>query len=124
MKQLVDFLNRVPGVRVLSSHADEEWWWVKLAIDVEHELAWRVVQELGHVLNYLSVNEKLPTVFKPVSPPPYMNGGPAQFLSWIIEARTAEIEPGRAAEWLEARLPDPVGEPEEWRMDDGDSGGP
>ncbi|SPE35761.1 hypothetical protein SBA3_2300022 [Candidatus Sulfopaludibacter sp. SbA3] len=52
-----------------------EGWWVKFAIDISHRLAWNVVQELGHVLNYLSVNERLPTVFKPVSPPPYANGG-------------------------------------------------
>jgi hypothetical protein len=49
---------------------------VKFAIDIEHPLAWSVVQELGHVLNYVSLEERLPTVFMPVSPPPYMNGGP------------------------------------------------
>jgi hypothetical protein len=38
-----------------------------------------VVQELGHVLNYVSVTEPLPTVFKPVSPPPYMNGDRRSF---------------------------------------------
>ena len=46
-------------------------WWVKCAIDIDHEFAWNVVQELGHVLNYVSLDERLPTVFMPVSPPSY-----------------------------------------------------
>lgn len=71
------YLSRVPGVKPISSeYFDDGNWWLKLVIDIQHPLAWRVVQELGHVLNYLSLNEPLPTVFKPVSPPPYMNGGP------------------------------------------------
>jgi len=38
------------------------------------------------VLNYLSLDERLSTVFMPVSPPPYLNGG-VEFLSWVIECR-------------------------------------
>ena len=67
----------MPGVRVLSSEVTPDaYWWVKLTIDIADPLAWRVVQELGFVLNDLSLQDKLPTVFKPVSPPPYLNGGP------------------------------------------------
>lgn len=76
-KPLLDYLRRVPGIDPRMGQATEgDRWWVKLVIDVRHPLAWRVVQELAHVLNYLSVEERLPAVFKPVSPPPYMNGGP------------------------------------------------
>ena len=57
----------------------EHAWWFKFSIDVEHALAWQTVQELGHVLNYLSTNERLPTLFFPVSPPPYMNGEAKDF---------------------------------------------
>jgi hypothetical protein len=70
-------------------------------------MAWRIVQELGHVLNYVSLNERLPTIFIPVSPPPYMNGGPRNFLSWVIECRDAGFTPSNCAEWLEGRLPGP-----------------
>ena len=44
-----------------------------------------------------------------------MNGGPDQFLSWVIEADDAEFTPAHAAEWLEGRLPDPVTDEDEWR---------
>lgn len=30
---------------------------MKFAIDIQHELAWRVVQELGHVLNQLEISK-------------------------------------------------------------------
>jgi hypothetical protein len=80
---------------------------VKFGIDVLHPLAWRTVQELGYELNYLSINERLPTVVKPVPPAPYMNGGPAEFLSWVIECCDAAFSPVMAAEWLGGRLPDP-----------------
>ncbi len=77
-------------------------------IDLDHHLAWRVVQELGHVLKYLSINDRLPTVFMPVSPPSYMNGGPEEFLSWVIESTAADVDPRWIAEMLEGRLPRPV----------------
>jgi hypothetical protein len=81
-------------------------------------MAWRIVQELGHVLNYLSLNERLPTVFMPVSPPPYMNGGPRNFLSWVIECSDAGFTPSNCAEWLEGRLPWPIDDPEQWKLDE------
>jgi len=87
---------------------------VKFSIDLDHPLAWNVVQELGHVLNYLSVGERLPTVFMPVSPPPYMNGGPRDYLSWVIESTSADFTPEKCAEWLEGRLPRPVEDVSAW----------
>jgi hypothetical protein len=92
---------------------------MKFSLDTTHELAWRVVQELGHVLNYISVEERLPTVFMPVSPPPYMNGG-VEFLSWVIEAKDSGFRPGDCAKWLEGRLPRPVTDLNAWRLDDDD----
>ena len=80
---------------------------MKLSIDLEHELAWSTVQELAHVLDYLSLDEWLPTVFKPVSPPPYLNGGPA-FQYWVIESTTPDFSPDAAAQRLDGRMPDPV----------------
>jgi hypothetical protein len=77
-------------------------------------LAWQVVQELGYVLNYMSLDERLPTLFMPVSPPPYMNGGPNEFLSWVIESKGKEFDPTTCVEWLEGRLPRPVDDLKEW----------
>ncbi len=114
---LVGYLQRVPAVRVLSSGRDGTRWWTKLAIDVEHRLAWRVIQELAHVLNYLSTTERLPTRFYPVSPPPYLNGGPEGFLSWVIESTVDDFLPETAAKWLEGRLPRPVDDPSQWDED-------
>lgn len=118
--KLIDFLARIPAVEtndtpsrgVGSGQADGSWW-VKVSIDIEHDLAWHTVQELGHVLNYLSLEERLASVFKPVSPPPYLNGGPDEFLSWVIEAPD-ELRPGTLADLLEARLPKPVEDEEAW----------
>jgi hypothetical protein len=96
----------------------EDGWWVKFGIDIAHPLAWTAVQELGHVLNYLSLDEKLPTVFMPVSPPPYMNGGPREYLSWVIQCFDKTFEPDNAAQWLEGRLPKPIADAAAWGNDD------
>jgi hypothetical protein len=118
--ELESYLSRMPAlVSPFGSGFDESGrWWIKFGIDIDHPLAWRVVQELGHVLNYLSVNEQLPTVFKPVSPPPYMNGGPREYLSWVIECHDPDFQPRTTAEWLEGRLPRPVDDLSQWTIDD------
>lgn len=114
-KTLVDYLGKMPSVKQPISFGDEEGlWWVKFALDIENQLAWNVVQEFGHVMNYLSLDERLPTVFYPVSPPPYMNGGPSDFLSWVIETKDKEFKPGTLMKWLEGRLPRPVDDLEQW----------
>ena len=115
---LIDFLETVPAIQTPIAFGDEDGeWWLKFSIDVEHDLAWRVVQELGHILNYLSINERLPTLFYPVSPPPYMNGGPSDFLSWIIETTDKEFRPGTLKKWLEGRLPNPINDLDQWETD-------
>jgi len=110
--ELDAFLARVPAIvgKIGRGAASDGRWWVKFAIDVRHDKAWNVAQELAHVLNYLSLEERLPTVFKPTSPPPYLNGGPRGFLSWVIESDDPKFTPKMAAEWLEGRLPRPVEE--------------
>ena len=124
LQTLLDYLVRVPSVqsnetssRSIGYGLENDTWWVKFGIDVSHPLAWHVVQEFGHVLNSLSINEPLPTVFKPVSPPPYMNGGPDEYLSWVIEC-PADTTPSTIAQWLEGRLPRPVEDLEQWNSDD------
>ena len=92
-------------------------WWIKFFLETKHPLAWRVVQEFAHVLNLLSVEEQLPTVFKPVSPPPYLNGG-VEFLSWVIEAHDPSFTPTLCAEWLVGRLPSPITDISAWKVAD------
>jgi hypothetical protein len=119
---LISYLARVPSVEtnktpscgIGSGLLDDGTWWVKFTIDIAQPLAWNVVQEFGHVLNYLSLNEKLPTVFKPVSPPPHLNGGPRDYLSWLIECPIDQMVPDTVAEWLEGRLPRPVDDMRQW----------
>lgn len=114
--ELTQYLERIPSVSGSIAHGCDEdgGWWVKFGINIEHPFAWHTVQELGHVLNYLSIEEPLPTLFKPVSPPPYMNGGPDTFLSWVIECPVAAFQPKTCAEWLEGRLPRPVEDSTQW----------
>jgi hypothetical protein len=113
---LTDFLRRVPAVqRVIGTgKLNSGGWFAKFGIDIDHPLAWNVVQELGHILNYLSLDDRLPTVFMPVSPPPYMNGGPRDYLSWVIECSDPSFGPDSALKWLEGRLPKPVEDEQEW----------
>lgn len=121
---LLAFLERLPAIDLPAGRKSLGFgefengnWWVKFGFDTSHDLAWRHVQELGHVLNYVSLNERLPSVFMPVSPPPYMNGG-VEFLSWVIESTEPDFTPANCAEWLEGRLPSPVDDPEKWAIDD------
>lgn len=120
LQPLLDLLSKVPAIApsIGSGFADDGCWWVKFAINIDHPLAWQVVQEFGYVLNYVSLDERLPTVFKPVSPPPYLNGGPRDFLSWVIECEDTAFTPSECAEWLEGRMPRPVEDPEQWKHDD------
>lgn len=120
LEPLLAFLERLPAMdlpagraSIGAGFADDGRWWVKFSLDTSHRLSWRVVQELGHVLNSLSVDERLPTVFKPVSPPPHLNGG-VEFLSWVIESQDATFTPAQCAEWLRGRLPDPVTDLDAW----------
>ena len=117
--KLESFLLRVPAIKEhIGKGVENDKFWVKFSIDISHPLAWNVVQEIGHVVNYLSLEERLPTVFYPVSPPPYLNGGPDLFLSWIIESQNDEFTPEDLAEWLEGRLPNPVDDETEWKMEE------
>jgi hypothetical protein len=108
--ELETYLLRVPSIQghIGKGRFENGNWWVKFSLDIDHALAWSVVQEFGTVLNYLSITERLPTVFKPVSPPSYLNGGPREFLSWVIESTKPDFAPKMCAEWLEGRLPRPV----------------
>lgn len=117
-QRLVDFFSKIPSVQAENilayAYENPPIWWFKFKINIQHPLAWQTVQELGHVLNYLSVNERLPTQFMPVSPPPYMNGGAEQFLAWVIECNHADFPPDVVCDWLEARLPNPVDDETQW----------
>ncbi len=87
LRELKEFVDQIPGVDAISiSEPNEARWWVKLQIDIKSQTAWHVVQNLAFVLNEISVTETLPTTFKPTAPPPYLNGGPDEFLFWVIEA--------------------------------------
>lgn len=122
-EQLLSFIEKLPAVylpagRKSIGHGVMENgnWYIKFSLDTAHALAWRHVQELGYVLNYLSLDERLPTVFMPVSPPPYMNGG-VEFLLWVIESTDPSFTPDSCTDWLEGRLPRPVDDLAQWNTD-------
>jgi len=122
--KLLEYSERLPAIDLSAGRQsigcgrfDNGNWWIKSALQTSHPLAWRHVQELGHVLNYLSTDERLPTVFMPVSPPPYLNGG-EEFLSWVIESKEPSFSPDKCVEWLEGRLPRPVDDIEQWTTDE------
>jgi hypothetical protein len=121
-RPLLELLAKIPAIKTNQTlwggfgtdRSDDGKWWVKFVIDIRHAMAWNLIQEFGCILNYLSIEDRLPTIFKPVSPAPYLNGGPDDFLSWTIECWDAEFLPANAAEWLEARLPNPIEDVNAW----------
>ena len=118
--RLYEYFAKVPSIQknLIDAYGTDgkSAWWFKFQIDVDHPLAWQTVQELGHVLNYISKNERLPTQFLPVSPPPYMNGEAKQFLAWVIQCNHPDFPPDVICDWLEARLPSPVEDIEKWKI--------
>ncbi len=117
LTRLVAYLSRIPATSISSvSPAGDARWSIGLEIDITHRLAWHVVQELACVLNGLSMTETLPTIFFPVSPPPYMNGGPEEYLSWVIRAQSGDADPDVVAQYLEGRLPRPVDDLSRWKV--------
>ena len=117
LKDLILFINQIPWVECIWEDINDEWkWYCKIIIDTKSDLSWNVVQELWHILNYLSIDEKLPTVFYPVSPPPYLNGWPDEFLSWIIENTNSDFSPKLCLDWLKWRLPQPINDLEKWKI--------
>lgn len=122
-EKMLAFIERLPAIDLPGGRTsigygsfDNGNWGLKFSLNTKHPLAWRHVQELGYVLNYVSLKKRLPTVFMPVSPPPYMNGG-ADFLSWVIESNAPSFTPDHCVEWLEGRLPRPVEDLEQWKME-------
>lgn len=120
LSDLLEYLAKIPGVvgSIGSGTFDNGNWWVKLTIDIDHPQAWNAVQELGHVLNYVSLDDRLPTVFMPVSPPPYANGPAREFLSWVIESKDPDFTSDECLEWLHGRLPRPVDDLSQWETDE------
>lgn len=118
--RLRTFIERVPGIEkpVHADRLEDGNWWVQFTIDITHPLAWNVVQEFAFALNGISVTERLPTTFRPVSPPPYLNGGPRYYLAWVIDSTASNFTPSQCAEWLEGRLPRPVEDASKWPTDE------
>jgi len=119
-KTLIEYLEKIPAIQQPIEKGIEEngFWWVKFGIYIDNKLAWQVVQELACVVNYISVSERLPAIFYPVSPAPYLNGDPREFLSWVIETKDESFRPGTLMKWLEGRLPRPVDDLSQWEIDE------
>lgn len=107
-----DLLERVPGVAYLGGGGSvDRGWWASFDIDIEHPLAWQVVQQLSHVLNFVAREEDLPTILTPLAPTTI--GGPKTSLSWAIDVGP-DYPPAACAKQLEALLPAPVEDESEW----------
>jgi hypothetical protein len=115
---LVTYLARIPAMTgsIGFGYFDDGGWWVKFTIDSTHRFAWHAIQELGYVVNYLSLEERVPTVFMPVSPPPYLHGGPDKALAWVIECHDKMVRPATFKKWVEGQLPNPVDDDASWAM--------
>jgi hypothetical protein len=115
---LVEYLRQVPAVDRDRIHtgADQAGWWIKFSIDVEHDLAWNVIQQFACNLN---VSDSAPAVFKPVARSPRFYGGPGEYLSWVIECKSPDLTPDLLAKDLEEGMPQPVDDRSKWELNDG-----
>lgn len=120
VQSLARLLKKLPGVHrsIGTSEPGDAFWWTKFTIDIKHPLAWHVVQRLGYVLNYYSLEQKFECKFYPASPPPDLNGGPAEFLSWVIEAKLGCVDPLPIVKTLRAALPRTLSDSRAWKMYD------
>ncbi|WP_340201502.1 hypothetical protein [Ascidiimonas sp. W6] len=118
-ESLEKFLIRIPAIRssIGKGSNKEGYWWVKFEIDLGHKYAWNVVQELAHIMNYPSTNEKPPILFYPSSPAPYLNGGPEAYLFWVIESKEISFKPEILKKLLEEKMPNPVDNLNQWILD-------
>ena len=104
---LLAYLRRIPAVDhdFGTDSNDKGEWLVKFRIDISHPDAWKTVMDLGYVVNWIALANPLPTVFKPVSAPPDMNGDePSELLRWLILCREPEFTPSELAHALEVSL--------------------
>lgn len=106
--KLEELIAHLPAVcaPVSSGTYENGFWWVKFNIDIQHPLSWRVVQVLAHTINYLSISERLSTVFYPLSPSPFAEGVSPKSMYWIIESTSQDFSPNELSAWLDSRLPD------------------
>jgi len=113
--QLLEIIESIPSInREIGFGEEQGYWWLKLSVDISHELAWHVVHGLGHVINYLSEEKRLPTRFYPVAPS-LEYGGPEEFLAWVIEVEHPDFLPNNLSEWLRSRLPSPIEDYGRWK---------
>jgi hypothetical protein len=104
---LLTFLQRIPAIgnKIGTGVRDDGTWLIKFQIDTKHPGAWKAVMDLGYVLNWLALADPLPTIFKPVSPPPDMNGNdPTELLMWLVECPKSSFTPTQCAHALDVSL--------------------
>lgn len=91
---------------------------MKFSIDVKHEVAWRGRTGARARLELSFFGRKTAYRVHAGFPFAYLNGGPRDYLSWVIESKDKDFAPATCAEWLEGRLPRPVSDLKQWSIED------
>ena len=115
-EELVSLLKIIPWIECINDGEENGKWWIKFRIELDNIIAWNIVQEFWHILNYLSIDERLPTLFYPISSPPYLNWWPKDYLWWIIENTDKDFTSKDCFNRLKWRLPDPINDIESWKV--------
>ncbi len=114
---LIAYLQRVPGIAgpISSGRLDDGNWWVKFRIAPA-----RLERRSG-----VGVRAQLPLHQRTTADGlhagvrgPYLNGGPRDYLSWVIESKDPKFKPGTCMKWLDERLPRPVEDTSAWPKDE------
>jgi hypothetical protein len=111
---LARYLHSIPGVTIVGGGEDETGWWIGLNIDHRRKAAWNIVLELAHILNSFALNDPLPTVFRPVAPPPQGDNEDLAHLGWVIGCNNSRFRPEECATILRQWGPGPATEEKAW----------
>jgi hypothetical protein len=104
--KLNTLLLSIPCVKSVDCYDEmEDLWSCHIRMDLTHEIVWHLIQGIAFVINDTSITGKLPATFYPTSPPPYLNGGPYNYLHWIIRSESPEFIPDYCCEWFINRFP-------------------
>jgi hypothetical protein len=111
--EVIDFFKKIPALDspVLISE-EEKYWSIDFTIDLDHEIVWNVIQYFGYICN---CGGKQGLLFLPMSPPPYLNGGPYTHMSWSILCKNLDFSLADFLQILEEYLPVPLDDFEQWK---------
>ena len=110
LQRLITLLDQLPCLDNFDSgEAESQCWWISFELDTGSPIAWRVVRELGLLLNTRCSSKLFCIVFKPLP-----HEGDCANVRWEICSTAPGLDPAEVARWLRENLPQPMNEESAW----------